>query len=301
MKNLLEVIQKILLLDLALLVPLLALMLILVRTAIGILTRLFKTVWQYVMILINNFFDILHMNVKKVVSTVLIIILICVFREHIVLLIEDYIQPTVPFVENSSDMRTNALVKELSTNVDSRELEIILDTIKSLQVQIGGQLPDYLSCMNLECGLDPWNISNGGKALSVLQFTATGMTETSYTMLDIKNAIYRRDIKLLMNAYAQYWRNQYKHRGSPQLNLQNMYMMLLCPRAVGKNIDYVLYDSGLEYSQNSGLDGWIVNEKGNIKKKTNMKDGKITVAECLLVLRFKENITIKKFFSNNKN
>ncbi len=56
-------------------------------------------------------------------------------------------------------------------------------------------------------------------------------------------------------------------------NLGDVYMAILWPKGVGKSDDYVLFDRGVTYRQNAGLD---VN-----------KDGKVTRGECLVKIKDK--------------
>lgn len=56
-------------------------------------------------------------------------------------------------------------------------------------------------------------------------------------------------------------------------NLGDVYMAILWPKAVGKTDDYVLFDRGIAYRQNAGLD--------------KDKNGKVTRGECITKIQEK--------------
>lgn len=56
-------------------------------------------------------------------------------------------------------------------------------------------------------------------------------------------------------------------------NLGDVYMAILWPKGVGQSDDYVLFDKGVAYRQNAGLD--------------KNKDGKVTRGECLVKIQDK--------------
>lgn len=126
---------------------------------------------------------------------------------------------------------------------------------------LGFDPDDLMTCMAWESGrtFSP-KIRNaaGSGATGLIQFMpktaiALGTTVTALAAMtaeDQLNFVYK---------YLRPWKG--KARG-----LADLYMTILWPRAVGKPDDYVVFDDGVAYRQNAGLD-------------TN-RDGDVTKAEC---------------------
>jgi len=133
--------------------------------------------------------------------------------------------------------------------------------------------PDWLmSAMAFETGRTfSASVKNaaGSGATGLIQFmrpTAIGLGTTTtklaqMTAEDQLNYVYK-----YLKAYAG------------MLNsLEDVYMAILYPKAVGKSLDYVLFSSGLAYSQNKGLDtdknGNVTKREASVKLNAILKEG----------------------------
>lgn len=132
--------------------------------------------------------------------------------------------------------------------------------------------PDKLmACMAFESGesFSPSKKNAAGSgATGLIQFmpnTAKGLGTTTA-------ALAKMTAEDQLNFVYKYFKDVMKARG-PIVSLEDMYMAILLPSAVGKPDSHVLFSSGVAYRQNSGLD---LN-----------KDGKVTKFEAAKLVRDK--------------
>lgn len=123
--------------------------------------------------------------------------------------------------------------------------------------------PDYLmACMAWETGEKfTANVKNmaGSGATGLIQF----MPSTAVSLGTTTAKLAKMTAEDQLNYVYKYFR-PYKGRLN---NLGDVYMAILWPKGVGKPDSYVVFDSGVAYRQNAGLD---IN-----------KDGKVTRGECI--------------------
>lgn len=165
--------------------------------------------------------------------------------------------------------------KETQPTQDEREIAWgakVSPTFKERVLWIADTLevnPDYLmACIAWESGETfSANIKNkaGSGATGLIQFMPTtarglGTTTTELAKMSAEDQL---------NYVYKYFR-PFKGRLN---NLGDVYMAILWPRGVGKPDSYVVFDGGIAYRQNAGLD---VN-----------KDGDVTRGECLSKVKAK--------------
>lgn len=123
--------------------------------------------------------------------------------------------------------------------------------------------PDYLmACMAWETGEKfTANVKNmaGSGATGLIQF----MPSTAVSLGTTTAKLAKMTAEDQLNYVYKYFR-PYKGRLN---NLGDVYMAILWPKGVGKPDSYVVFDGGVAYRQNAGLD---IN-----------KDGKVTRGECI--------------------
>lgn len=128
---------------------------------------------------------------------------------------------------------------------------------------------DLMSCMAWETGETfRANVKNmaGSGATGLIQFmpsTARGLGTTTAALA-----------KMTPEDQLRYVYKYFKPWAGKLRNLGDLYMAILWPKAVGKPDHYVVFDSGVAYRQNAGLD---VN-----------RDGDVTRAECLVKVNAKK-------------
>lgn len=128
---------------------------------------------------------------------------------------------------------------------------------------------DLMSCMAWESGETfRANVKNmaGSGATGLIQFmpsTAKGLGTTTQELA-----------KMTPEDQLRYVYKYFKPWAGKLRNLGDLYMAILWPKAVGKPDHYVVFDSGVAYRQNAGLD---VN-----------RDGDVTRAECLVKVNAKK-------------
>lgn len=133
---------------------------------------------------------------------------------------------------------------------------------------------DLMACMAWESGetfsASVKNMAGSG-ATGLIQFMTTTATSLGTTLAKLA-AMTAED---QLNYVYKYFVQAIKVRG-PILTLEDMYMAILWPAAVGKPNSYVLFDEAKQataYRQNAGLD--------------TDKDGKVTKYECAAKVRDK--------------
>lgn len=128
---------------------------------------------------------------------------------------------------------------------------------------------DLMSCMAWESGETfRANVKNmaGSGATGLIQFmpsTAKGLGTTTAALA-----------KMTPEDQLRYVYKYFKPWAGKLRNLGDLYMAILWPKAVGKPDHYIVFDSGVAYRQNAGLD---VN-----------RDGDVTRAECLVKVNAKK-------------
>lgn len=140
-----------------------------------------------------------------------------------------------------------------------------------------GISPDFLmACMAFETGetFSP-TIKNaaGSGAVGLIQFmpSTAKMLGTSTEALE----------KMTAETQLDYVEKYFKPQRGKLRTLEDVYMAILYPAAIGKSLDYALFEKGsITYKQNSGFD--------------KDKDGKITLAEISSVVTQKYQKGLKK-------
>lgn len=128
---------------------------------------------------------------------------------------------------------------------------------------------DYLmACMAWESGesFSPAKKNMAGSgATGLIQFmpSTARMLETTTAEL----------AKMSAEDQLNYVWKYFEPFGGKLNNLGDVYMAILWPKGVGKSDDFVLFDRGVAYRQNAGLD--------------KNKDGKVTRGECLVKIHEK--------------
>ncbi len=109
--------------------------------------------------------------------------------------------------------------------------------------------PDYLmSCMAFETGetFSPSVRNPNGSATGLIQF----MSNTARSLGTTTNELAGMSSVEQMDYVERY----FKPYTGKLKTIEDVYMVIFCPRAVGKPDSYTLYDEGRSYSDNKGLD-----------------------------------------------
>ncbi|HIB3093557.1 TPA: hypothetical protein ACWQ70_005066 [Escherichia coli] len=154
----------------------------------------------------------------------------------------------------------------------SREFKLkVIEVCERLEIN-----PDYLmSCMAFETGetFSPSVRNPNGSATGLIQFMANTARVLGTTINELAG----------MTSVEQmdYVEKYFKPYTGKIKTIEDVYMVIFCPRAVGKPNSYILYNEGKSYNDNKGLDlnkdnaitkyeaGFKVREK----LKLGMKDG----------------------------
>jgi len=152
---------------------------------------------------------------------------------------------------------------KVSTEFKKRVIEIC----KELQIS-----PDYLmTCMALETGetfrADIKNPTSS--ATGLIQFLRSTALDYNTTVEDLA--------KMTPVEQLEYVRKYFIGYKGKLRTMEDVYMRILCPAAIGKGVDAIVYDEDVkprEYELNKGFD-------------KSPKDGKITVEECSIILKQK--------------
>lgn len=136
--------------------------------------------------------------------------------------------------------------------------------VRAISSRIGCEASDLMACMAWESGrtFSP-SVKNmaGSGAVGLIQFMPT-TAMTLKTSTDALAAMMAEQQLDYVEAYFKPWKGKLH-------TLADLYMAILWPRAVGKPLEYVLWDKHSRpttYRQNAGLDA--------------NHDGEITKAEC---------------------
>ncbi|WP_409335458.1 hypothetical protein [Escherichia coli] len=154
----------------------------------------------------------------------------------------------------------------------SREFKLkVIEVCERLEIN-----PDYLmSCMAFETGetFSPSVRNPNGSATGLIQFMSNTARALGTTINELAS----------MTSVEQmdYVEKYFKPYTGKIKTIEDVYMVIFCPRAVGKPNSYILYNEGRSYDDNKGLDlnkdnaitkyeaGFKVREK----LKLGMKDG----------------------------
>ena len=136
----------------------------------------------------------------------------------------------------------------------SKEFKLkVIDVCKRLEI-----VPDHLmACMAFETGetFSPSVKNPHGSATGLIQFMATTARVLGTTTKELS----------LMTAVEQmdYVEKYFKPYTGQLHTVDDVYMVIFCPKAVGKPESFVLYNEGRSYTDNKGLD---INNDGVITK-----------------------------------
>jgi hypothetical protein len=136
-----------------------------------------------------------------------------------------------------------------------------IEKVKEVSKSLGCNYVDLLACMSFETGrtFDPAK-RNGIGATGLIQFIRPVAVELG-TTTDYLATLTRTQQMVWVEKYFK--RGPIRRISSP--NLEDLYMAILWPVAVGKPNDYVIFRAGTKaYSQNAGLD---IGKKGYITKE----------------------------------
>ncbi|WP_374736430.1 hypothetical protein [Klebsiella variicola] len=127
----------------------------------------------------------------------------------------------------------------------SKEFKLkVIEVCERLEIN-----PDYLmSCMAFETGetFSPSVRNPNGSATGLIQFmsnTARSLGTTTNELADMTSV-----------EQMDYVEKYFKPYAGKIKTIEDVYMVIFCPRAVGKPDSYILYDEGRSYNDNKGLD-----------------------------------------------
>lgn len=136
----------------------------------------------------------------------------------------------------------------------SKEFKLkVIEVCERLEIN-----PGYLmSCMAFETGetFSPSVRNLNGSATGLIQFmsnTARSLGTTTNELADMTSV-----------EQMDYVEKYFKPYTGKIKTIEDIYMVIFCPRAVGKPDSYILYDEGRSYNDNKGLD---LNEDNAITK-----------------------------------
>jgi len=170
---------------------------------------------------------------------------------------QDTVQP-MDYNDNSS----KNIIQEVFKNPTKQEATVVkpdetfLPRVKEISNDLGIDHKDLLKVMNFETGgsFDSAQKNKAGSgATGLIQFmpaTAKGLlgTETGAEAISILEKMTPTEQLDLVQKHLEPYKNKIK-------NLDDLYMAVLYPKAVGKDSDYVLFREGtIAYKQNKGLD-----------------------------------------------
>jgi hypothetical protein len=136
-----------------------------------------------------------------------------------------------------------------------------LEACQSVANNIGIDVNYLMAAMAFETGetFSPTIENPSSCAVGLIQFTPIVCGELGTTMVDLRGMSNIEQLAVV----EDYFQLQERRRGDIQ-SLEDVYMAILCPAAIGKSNDYALYSSpSTAYTQNSGLDA---NGDGEITK-----------------------------------
>lgn len=141
----------------------------------------------------------------------------------------------------------------LSTIIFCNKVTIpFLEACQSVANNIGIDVNYLMAAMAFETGetFSPTIENPSSCAVGLIQFTSIVCGELGTTMVDLRGMSNIEQLAVV----EDYFQLQESRRGDIQ-SLEDVYMAILCPAAIGKSNDYVLYSSpSTAYTQNSGLD-----------------------------------------------
>ncbi|WP_227670274.1 lytic transglycosylase domain-containing protein [Klebsiella variicola] len=127
----------------------------------------------------------------------------------------------------------------------SKEFKLkVIEVCERLEIN-----PDYLmSCMAFETGetFSPSVRNPNGSATGLIQFmsnTARSLGTTTNELADMTSV-----------EQMDYVEKYFKPYAGKIKTIEDVYMVIFCPMAVGKPDSYILYDEGRSYNDNKGLD-----------------------------------------------
>lgn len=127
----------------------------------------------------------------------------------------------------------------------SKEFKLkVIEVCERLEIN-----PDYLmSCMAFETGetFSPSVRNPNGSATGLIQF----MSNTARSLGTTTNELAGMTSVEQMDYVEKYFK---PYTGKIK-TIEDVYMVIFCPRAVGKPDSYILYDEGRNYNDNKGLD-----------------------------------------------
>ncbi|MGJ3448912.1 hypothetical protein [Enterobacter sp. PTB] len=127
----------------------------------------------------------------------------------------------------------------------SKEFKLkVIEVCERLEIN-----PDYLmSCMAFETGetFSPSVRNPNGSATGLIQF----MSNTARSLGTTTNELAGMTSVEQMDYVEKYFK---PYTGKIK-TIEDVYMVIFCPRAVGKPDSYILYDEGRSYNDNKGLD-----------------------------------------------
>ena len=120
-----------------------------------------------------------------------------------------------------------------------------------IEEQLGLSADNLMACMAFETGgTFSSTIRNaaGSSAIGLIQFMATTAEALGTTTEKLGKMTPLQQLSFVYKYFAAFGKDL-SHWG-----LEDTYMAILYPKAIGKDLDYAMFVSGLAYSQNAGLD-----------------------------------------------
>ena len=150
----------------------------------------------------------------------------------------------------------------------SKEFKLkVIEVCEQLEIN-----PDYLmSCMAFETGetFSPSVKNPNGSATGLIQF----MSNTARSLGTTTNKLAGMTSVEQMDYVEKYFK---PYTGKIK-TIEDIYMVIFCPRAVGKPNSYILYDEGRSYNDNKGLDlnkdNAIIKYEAGFKVREKLKLG----------------------------
>jgi len=142
-----------------------------------------------------------------------------------------------------------------------------VEKVKEIAGRVHVEPLNLLAVMSFESGFNPKAVNQDSGATGLIQFLKSTATGLGTTTAKLKEMTAVEQLAFVEKYFAQFKQKLAQHH-----TLEDTYMAVLFPAAIGKGPDHVLFRKpSKQYTQNSGLDG--------------NKDGTVTVREAAAKVR----------------